>query len=49
MGRSRKTKLPWLYEVAGRRFAIAGLEGETSTLLTTDANDLAAQSMTVCR
>ena len=42
--RDGKVKLPWLYEVEGGPFAIAGLwEGETCTLLTTDANDLAAQ------
>jgi putative SOS response-associated peptidase YedK len=42
--RDGKVKLPWLYEVEGGPFAIAGLwEGETLALLTTDANDLAAQ------
>lgn len=53
--RSGKTKLPWLYEVdSGKPFAFAGLwewwdgpDGkapiESCTILTTDANDLAAQ------
>jgi len=48
--RDGKTKLPYLYEVDGGPFAIAGLwEGETCTLLTTDANELAARSTTGCR
>jgi putative SOS response-associated peptidase YedK len=38
-----KLKLPWLYEVAGGPFAFAGLwEGDTCTILTTEANALAA-------
>jgi putative SOS response-associated peptidase YedK len=42
--REGKTKLPYLYEVDGGPFAFAGLwEGETCTLLTTEANELAAQ------
>jgi putative SOS response-associated peptidase YedK len=53
--RSGKTKLPWLYEVdGGKPFAFAGLwewwggpDGkapiESCTMLTTDANELAAQ------
>jgi putative SOS response-associated peptidase YedK len=53
--RSGKTKLPWLYEVnGGKPFAFAGLwelwsgpDGkapiESCTILTTDANELAAQ------
>jgi putative SOS response-associated peptidase YedK len=42
--RDGKTKLPYLYEVEGGPFAIAGLwEGDTCALLTTDANELAAQ------
>jgi putative SOS response-associated peptidase YedK len=42
--RDGKVKLPWLYEVDGGPFVIAGLwEGETCALLTTDANKLAAQ------
>jgi putative SOS response-associated peptidase YedK len=39
-----KKKLPWLYEVEGGPFAFAGLwEGDTCTILTTEANPLAAQ------
>jgi putative SOS response-associated peptidase YedK len=42
--RDGKVKLPWLYEVEGGPFAIAALwEADTCALLTTDANDLAAQ------
>jgi len=42
--RAGKVKLPWLYEVEGGPFAMAGIwENGTCAVLTTDANSLAAQ------